>query len=479
MKDTSIIRYIFLAGLIGLAGCTTSTSSHSLAKTTQNEVIEATINVDSHLREIPSYFLGFSFEKDQLETDQFTIKNKVLEHLLKNLGTGTLRFGANTVDLMKFTGGPTLPSSCKITSTVNPAAVKAMFQFAKKVDWKVIYGLNLGCNVPLAGAYEAKFVQAASKEELLAFEIGNEPDLFVLQGLRTNPWNVSSYIDQYNVYQKTIQKEVAGAHLSGPGLGNFITSLEWLPPFMTAESKNLTFASVHFYPTIHDYGLSPDGPLYPTIAHLLSPAKAKLIINKIFTPQVKAAKQAGLPFRITEMNSAARSGEPGVSDAFASALWVLDYSFRFLTIGVSGINIQNDLDNLHDIYSAIQRDKSGSYFPRPIYYGMLFFNEAAKGFLVPVEIKNEDSLANFSIYSSVQQDHTLRITVINKDPQKTLNVQIRISDKNYQSGKMIQLLAPSLDAKSGISLGGPPLILPGIGFQHRGDQLRPSPEFFL
>ena len=39
-----------------------------------------------------------------------------------------------------------------------------------------------------------------------------------------------------------------------------------------------------------------------------------------------------------ETNDVSCEGEPGVSNAFASALWALDYTARAMTTGVAGVN---------------------------------------------------------------------------------------------------------------------------------------------
>jgi hypothetical protein len=56
-------------------------------------------------------------------------------------------------------------------------------------------------------------------------------------------------------------------------------------------------------------------------------------------PVVILAHRAGLPFRLTELNSVTCGGRLGVSDAFATALWAPDALSALLQTGVDGVNV--------------------------------------------------------------------------------------------------------------------------------------------
>ena len=56
------------------------------------------------------------------------------------------------------------------------------------------------------------------------------------------------------------------------------------------------------------------------------------------------AHARGLQFRLDEINSAALRrclGRTGVSDTFASALWMLDTLFNMASVGVDGVNFHS------------------------------------------------------------------------------------------------------------------------------------------
>ncbi len=425
------------------------------------------MHIEKLQREVPRRFLGLAVEKEQLHSGEFSRANSSLVRLLENLGKGTLRIGGDSADYTALAPlQEQLPSECRIKRKRAPTAsdVDEMFHFVRQLNWQVIYALNLGCYSPATAAQEAKYVYSVGRQDVLAFEIGNEPDMFVLQGYRAASWDSSAFIEQYHAYRIALQKEVPEVRLSGPGVGYYQNGAAWLPKFVTTEPEALAFTSVHFYPMVRTDGL-PAGvpfipessPVFPTIAHMLNPKVAQLVTTNAFMPLIQAAEVHKFPFRVTEVNSVARAGKSGVSDVFGSALWVLDYSFRFLELGVEGINITTDLPQ-GAAYSAIQVE-NGIHVARPIYYGMLFFHQAAQGQVAPVEL-SEIGTVNFSAYATAGPDHMARVTLINKDAALAVRASIRITG-HYQSGKILRLSAPSLDARSGIEFAGAGVVADG------------------
>jgi hypothetical protein len=51
----------------------------------------------------------------------------------------------------------------------------------------------------------------------------------------------------------------------------------------------------------------------------------------------RSARRAGIPFVLGETNSFFGHGSPGVSNAAAQALWMIDYSLQAASIGVTGL----------------------------------------------------------------------------------------------------------------------------------------------
>ena len=107
---------------------------------------------------------------------------------------------------------------------------------------------------------------------------------------------------------------------------------------------------------------------YATIGRVLSPA-ASTGMAAALRPLVDDAHDAGLPLRLTELNSVNCGGRSGVSDAFATALWAPDALFSLLRAGVDGVN-------LHVRAAAINAPFAlgpGGLQARPLLYGLILF----------------------------------------------------------------------------------------------------------
>ena len=84
---------------------------------------------------------------------------------------------------------------------------------------------------------------------------------------------------------------------------------------------------------------------------------------------VRVAHRAGLPLRLTEMNSVTCSGRRGVSDSFATALWAPDALFELLRAGVDGVNVHLRADAVNAAF-ILQRHGLRA---RPLLYGLIMF----------------------------------------------------------------------------------------------------------
>jgi hypothetical protein len=183
-----------------------------------------------------------------------------------------------------------------------------------------------------------------------------------------------------------------------------------------------------------------------------------------------ASRIAGVPFRICEVNSFSGGGRPGVSDTFGSALWALDYMFRLASFGCSGVNIETGLNQLGFVssYSPIGDDEQGHFSAKPIYYGMLAFAQAGGGDLL--EVTYEAPTIGISAYALRRPDGKLSLAFINKD--LSMNARAEIVLPEGHSGEILRLAAPSVDAKTGVTLGGSSVTLDGRWEARQRERLR-------
>jgi len=170
-----LLRRRFLGGLTG-AACALIAGGRGRAQ----GVIETrlTIAYDEAGRLISPDFLGLSYESAILaDSAYFSPLNASILGLIGALGpTGVIRIGGNTSERTVWNrrDGPASPERLAIT----PQSIDSLAATLRRLGWKLIYGLNLAGGTPGEAAEEAAYVAGALGADLLAFQIGNEPDGF-------------------------------------------------------------------------------------------------------------------------------------------------------------------------------------------------------------------------------------------------------------------------------------------------------------
>jgi hypothetical protein len=142
---------------------------------------------------------------------------------------------------------------------------------------------------------------------------------------------------------------------------------------------------------------------------------------------------------MTEGNSCYHGGQPGVSDAFASALWAADYLLRVAQAGFAGVNFHGGGEGY---YAPITGEPNATKL-RPEYYGMQLAQRFAGAAFVGVSIAGDARDVN--AYAAREKD-ALLVVVVNKSGTP---VQVRLRASVTRAAECWTLTAPSLDAKDG------------------------------
>ena len=203
-----------------------------------------------------------------------------------------------------------------------------------------------------------------------------------------------------------------------------------------------------------------DDPLRPHIACISHhyyiggpPSNPEMTVDRILRPNpvvtrdaalvTAAANKLNVRYRMTEGNTCYRGGKPGVSDAFAAALWAADYCLQLASLGYAGVNLHggdgqmvaNSLgghlpgDDLvlaahgdpathpHPYYTPIARigDK---YLLEPVAYGMKFAGMFADSTMTAVDFNPGG--VNATAYAAVRPQWGTLLAIINKDREKDL-----------------------------------------------------------
>lgn len=396
---------------------------------------------------IGSGFAGLSYEKSAMCEPLFTASNSDLIGLFQLLGSSVLRIGGNSVDeCVWVANGPG-----QTAGQIAPSDVDALAAFLKNAGWQCIYGINLGgaatgATTPELAAAEVAYVAEKLGSSLLGIEIGNECDGYGAPGSYfAGNWSLAQFEALWEQFRSAILAATPGVSITGPASGSNVST--WTVPFGEAMTRNsISLLTQHYY---RGDGESSSA----TVANLISPdSNLTNCINLLNT----GADSIGIPFRLAECNSYFNGGAPGVSNAYASALWVLDFLFNSAQGGAAGVNLHGGGDV--DSYSPIADDSGVVVEARPIFYGMTLFALAGQGTLCQASLSA--SGINASAYAVKNSSGDLNLVIVNKDATQNLELTISLpkSVSSAQLTAMTQLSAgadgPSLTATSGVMIQG-------------------------
>ena len=383
---------------------------------------------------IPSDFAGLSYEKNTLNKAIFSPKKDTLIRLFKTLGIQSVRIGGNSVDKDTF--------STTATSThFTKSELDSFYLFVQKTGAKVLMGLNFGGDFnPSLASSELAYVMSKYASNIRGLEVGNEPDLYHSNGFRPNTYNVTDYESQYTTYFDTILAHTPSAVFTGPvAATNYST---FTLPFCRNMHGKFTMLTQHYY-VAAGYSL----PTHQQIINLLSVAHQTTLLNEV-SALVNCADSAGVPFRMAECNSLYNGGQWGVSDAFASSLWALDYMYALASKKCAGVNFHGALGGAYSPLSY----KNHLYAAQPISYGILAFQVGSKGSFIPAAVSNNK--INLNLYSTLDSLGNTYTTIVNKDTLKNAFIELNAGSNSYTTAAYITLSASALSDTINITLGG-------------------------
>jgi hypothetical protein len=414
-------RRRFLLTCAGLLGIAALSSRLRAASRDENEL---TVDFSAPGQLIPENFLGLSFETTGLLSGEiFSSANQSLISLVRGLGAkGVIRIGGNSSDRPGLRKG----------LTWNQANIEQLSGFLSATGWQLIYGLDLGSGNAEQAAAEAETVARVVGSNLLAFQFGNEPDLFRLD-VRKPSYGVSDYIAEWRDFLTALKARLHYLPLAGPDIAN---DTSWLGPFIDAFGPELAFLTCHYYS--EGPASSPD----VTMERMLDSDGA---LANIIGSAAKQTAGSQIKVRMAETNSVYGGGKLGISDTLGAALWGVDLMFTLARAGWLGINFHGGGSSR---YSPIARALNGGFEPRSLYYGMLLFAYAGRGSLVPIHQQGASSIRAFAVRGIAGER---RVILVNKNLTQTIGLRITTTGKK---ATILRLQAPSIESKTGITFDG-------------------------
>ncbi|HEX6443986.1 MAG TPA: glycosyl hydrolase family protein [Streptosporangiales bacterium] len=442
---------------------------------------------------------GFSVESADFAHGFLT--RDLLANRLRTLGPhGVIRLGGYSMDLVwpafgPYRDAPVPPQA--IGGVVDQSDLDGLSALLDATGWDVTLG------VPLKAVIDPSQVRSPTKDpsppvtmdqavaevraayrtlgrHLLAVEVGNEYD-------NVTTLTPAQYYETLKRYRDAIHAAAPDApvRMAGPSantattntkLDDFVTAL--LADSSTTPPALLEELTSHYYPGSHCGSSTTSIPaLMSTATYQKTRAKLRDIMS------IDARLDRSVPMVINESNSASCSGQPGVSDAYATSLWSLDYLMQTAQTGVSRLEFHTNTAAIcGDFKPRDSADYPISYryygafcaadqaaldahelSAAPLYYGIWAFRQVPAGRFVDLGLSDDD-LSKLRAYGVESRDGKLTVVLINvQDPASSSStgdaVTLRLPGSQGTAGSAVTLRssAPgglgSTDA-SAITLGG-------------------------
>ena len=383
---------------------------------------------------IPARFLGLSYEKTAMSYSYFHPSNRNLIALFRLLGKGVLRIGGGSVDEVAF-----VTQGKGTHLQVTTADILALAGFLEQTGWLCLYGVNLATSTPALAAAEAAYAVSALGPNLLGIEIGNEPDEYSISGhFFVGNWNFADFIARWESFRAAIVAASPQVAITGPAAGGGNHIATWTLPFgQSTGPSQITLLTQHYY---RASGGSPGS----TAAFLIS---ADTQLGNDLAMLNAGARQLDIAYRLSECNSFYNGGAEGVSNSYASSLWVLDFLFMAAANNASGVNLHGGGEQPG--YTPIADDSGGVIEVRPEYYGLLLFSMAGSGDLL--ETRLLAGTVDATAYAVKAASGGLNLVIVNKDTAQSLYLKIEANQK-IQTATMEIMTGTGLAATSGITI---------------------------
>ncbi|KAJ7124009.1 glycoside hydrolase family 79 protein [Mycena crocata] len=343
--------------------------------------------------------ISFSIEQDRwpewVGTDA---RNEFFFNTLNNLKTLTgaapsIRIGANTGDLTNFRADaktveavfPPPSDEVPFPEAEQVTVGNDFYTFARHlpagthVTWQVNLGqLNMTTAVLEAKAMVDAFDSAALQTAgvvLEYIEVGNEPDLYILHGLRDSSYNSATYLPEWTTFASNVSRAVDMSTRTTKFLLGSVTNTGLSPGFTAEDLYNgnvlssspgalvAAFSQHHYSGAI----CTGDGGLLQGLMN-----KTTIRTNlTILMDDIIATHARGLDYILGETNNYAGPchGSSGVSSAAGAALWALDHALFASQVGISKAFFHGGVGHKYNLIQPVALDRSitdGSVLSSPV-----------------------------------------------------------------------------------------------------------------
>jgi hypothetical protein len=409
--------------------------------------VSATIKVarGTAVGKLPAGSAGFSFEKSHLSDGFFTGTHAPLIAMLKLLGPGMVRIGADDVNNSVWVPNATFVTPGTTSPNVGTAEVDALAAFLTATGWKAIYAVNMrGSSTPQTAVTELTYVVPKLGASLAAVEIGNELNLY----------SISDAEGVWRSFAQAIRKAFPNTPIAGPG---DFEDVNYCTKFVSGEASLIDVVTHHYY-------RGQAGTSTATVANLVNVDPVVTSGSQSLASSVKSNNIRG-GFRYGETNTYSSHGQAGMSDALLSALWGVNFMLTTAQLGSVGVNFhgggQNQDGNVCPNgvsscdrpfrYSPLLEVDSRVTAAAPLYYGMLLVSRIPAGDMFATTITSGSSVA-LRAYAVASSDGTTSVMLVNSEASKGVNATVDVGSA-IASASAMYLRGPSLTSTTGVTFG--------------------------
>lgn len=382
------------------------------------------------------------------------------------------RIGGNSADESVFEPDPSVPLPPNTRYRITGADLR---NYTLVAAWNGTLTLDTTLANASSTAYSQAHVRAIAADIGFAtrtaqglplvegIEIGNEPDLFRFNGLRSRNFTVQDYWAQYAMYVANL---TTGAQAPMPpgrvqalvfccGKTDFDSSAAAHLQSLHAAGQ-LGSVSYHRYP----HNIAPITSLPAAIERLLADNSSAGLIDEI-QPIIAATTALGRPFYIAEGGVIGKG--PGFGDTFpfAVALFALDLFFEAASRGVQRFNTHGG-PNTNSWNAAIRYNTSSDQpIVTALFYGQWAFARATANHSRILTTRVESTTNPLIKIHAARSSDTARTTVaiIHKDPYTAApgNATVRLAVDGVAAGtpaRLVRLVSRhGVEAVDGFTFG--------------------------
>lgn len=355
---------------------------------------------------VPPSFAGFGIEPSNLYS--FTggaQENQLTKNLLQNLADYTgvpphVRLGGNTADYMIYDDKM---NQYTVEDNPNPQGQGVYpadqyiigpryFEVINRLPagTPITFGLNLAYEEPdyrdQIAATAEQAVERLTNVDLVSFEIGNEPDLYLQNQFRSDPtWGGSMYTQQWlsranTVWNRVLKPKGIRSNFFEPGAtaSTIGTSfeIEDLDEFGITQNANGSSSPLISQWNQHDYYYYIGVSTYPLTQYHFMTLSTTNDQFASWVTQIGQARETGYPYALREMGVVGPIGLYGITDVFGASLWSLNFFLYAATLNITMVGMHMTDNSNASAWQPTDAFYGNQPFVRPNYYAFAAFDQA-------------------------------------------------------------------------------------------------------